>query len=84
MRLWYVPNYSWGACMMVWWEPRAAISGTLHPHTPTGGNGRQQPGQQGRESDILTKAFLRKYIFYAKSRVKPKVGVCVCVVGVEG
>lgn len=38
----------------------------------------QRPDQtgaagQGPESDILTKAFLRKYIFYAKSRVQPKV-----------
>lgn len=30
-------------------------------------------GGRGPESDILTKAFLRKYIFYAKSRVQPKV-----------
>ena len=44
-------------------------------------------GAQG-EQDILTKDFLRKYIFYAKSRVQPKVSewnecvhvrACVCV-----
>ena len=31
-----------------------------------------QDGQQRREQDILTKDFLRKYIFYAKSRITPK------------
>lgn len=37
---------------------------------------RQQPqgGDRSRKQDILTKDFLRKYIYYAKSRVTPKVG----------
>lgn len=40
---------------------------TIMKKNNTGGAGH------GPESDILTKAFLRKYIFYAKSRVQPKV-----------
>jgi hypothetical protein len=50
------------------------IYSLIHPPIPTYPPTHPHPsGGSGRESDILTKAFLRKYIFYAKSRVQPKV-----------